>query len=173
MRTINTIVIHHSCTPQDWSIKKTIDVINEEHKKLHAVANSINLHVSYHFLVFPDGTVKDTRPVNEIGFHAGNFPVNLVSIGVCLIGNFETDKPTEKQSKALKTLLGSLTKQYKIPLSNIKLHKEVRLSPTLCPGKHITHKYLDDLLAHKPSMKSKILRKLRLIRFRKLRNQHS
>lgn len=172
MRNINTIVLHHSCTPQSWPMQKTIDVINEEHKKLHPVNSSIGLRISYHFLLFPDGSVKSTRPINEIGYHAGNFAVNVVSIGLCLIGNFENDKPTEKQTSALKRLLESLTKQYGISKSNIKLHKEVRLQPTACPGKNITHAYIDKLLEHKPSIRHRMLRRMRLLRLRKLRNNH-
>ena len=170
MRKIDTIVLHHSVTPQNWNITKTLSVIDKEHKKDHPHKNGAGYHISYHFCIFPSGEVIDTRPVNEVGFHAGNYPVNLVSIGVCLIGNFENDLPTEKQSSALKSLLKSLIAQYGIKPENIKLHKEVRLNPTACPGKNVTHEYIDSLLKQKPSMKTRLIRSARALRLR-LRNK--
>lgn len=169
MRTINTIALHHSVTPADWSVDKTVKAIEREHLKFKAQGQvtSVSYNIAYHTLIFPDGTVKQTRALSDIGFHAGNWPVNQVSIGVCLIGNYENDQPTAKMGSALKTLLESLINQYNIPKSNIKLHKEVRLLPTACPGKNINHAYIDSLLIHKPTMADRLARRLRILSLRK------
>lgn len=166
MRNITTIVVHHSVTPQNWSKDKTLSVIDKEHKNLHPIKNGIGYHIAYHMIIFADGNVKDTRPLNEVGYHAGNLPVNNVSVGVCLIGNFETDEPTPEQSDSLKRILKSLMVDYSIMRDNIKLHKEVRLKPTACPGKNITHAYIDSLLVHRPSIRQRLLRRARLLRLR-------
>lgn len=168
MRNITTIVIHHSVTPQSWSKEKTLKVIDDEHHNpnIHSFKNGIGLYVAYHMLIFPDGNIKDTRPINEVGHHAGNLPVNNVSVGICLIGNFETDQPTPEQSDSLKRILKSLMADYGITRDNIKLHKEVRLKPTACPGKNITHAYIDSLLVHRPSLHQRLLRRARLLRLR-------
>jgi N-acetyl-anhydromuramyl-L-alanine amidase AmpD len=168
MRQIKTLVIHHSTDPQDWAHEKTIKTIDKEHKKLHPTKNSIGYHIAYHFLIFKDGTIQGTRPVNEVGYHAGSLPVNLVSIGICLIGNFEKDKPSTEQTNTLRNLLKSLMGQYGLQREDIKLHKEVRLSPTACPGKNITHKYIDSLLEIKPGILSRMIKRIRMLKQREM-----
>ena len=56
-------------------------------------------YISYHYLIAKDGLVVQTRCIDEIGFH--NSRHNEDSLGVALVGNFNKEKPTTAQYKAL------------------------------------------------------------------------
>jgi N-acetylmuramoyl-L-alanine amidase len=59
---------------------------------------------------------------------------NEHAIGICLIGNFEFQKPTDAQYKSLARLVSFLQKRYNIPTSKIKGHGDV--DATRCPGRN-------------------------------------
>ena len=96
-------------------------------------------HLGYHFMIFPDGTVKQGRPEHCVGAHAKGFNSFL---GIALIGDFSTKsnptgdkaqaKPTPAQMHALVLLCQRLRERYNIPLSRIIRHSDVSL--THCPG---------------------------------------
>ena len=48
------------------------------------------------------------RPENSVGYHAGNWLMNLQSIAICLNGNFDYDQPTDYQKTQLGSLLSRL-----------------------------------------------------------------
>jgi N-acetyl-anhydromuramyl-L-alanine amidase AmpD len=62
---------------------------------------------------------------------------NQEGIGICLVGNFENTRPTPRQRQALKRLLASLQREYRISSRNIIGHNDVKTS-TLCPGRHFS-----------------------------------
>ena len=61
---------------------------------------------------------------------------NEHTIGICLIGNFEKTRPTERQWQSLVKLVRFLQKRYNIPTSQIKGHRDVK--PTKCPGRYFS-----------------------------------
>lgn len=139
MREINAIVIHHSADPQKDS-DKALNNINQTHKKaLHPTPNGYGYHIAYHFVIMKDGNVIKTRPIKEIGYHAGNWDVNTKSVGICLSWNFEVEKPTKEQLEAMRDLISELQSGYWNKLE-IKLHREIK--PTACPGKNFTRELL-------------------------------
>ena len=83
----------------------------------------------YHFIVERNGVIRDGRPIDEIGWHAGE--ANTHSIGICLAGDFRYQQPTKEQIASLSTLLSELMYKYGIPWQRVFLHREVR--PTECP----------------------------------------
>lgn len=88
----------------------------------------------YHRVLGKDWTYTDPN-MQQVKFHAGNYPVNLESVAVCLAGNFVNDNPTAYQTNQLRVTLKEWMVKYSIKRANIKLHREVRLQPTACPGK--------------------------------------
>jgi len=60
-----------------------------------------------------------------------NYQVNLESIGICFLGNFETTLMPEKQMLAGAELIKNLRERFNI--KEIKKHSDI--VPTLCPGK--------------------------------------
>ena len=61
---------------------------------------------------------------------------NEHTIGICLIGNFNKTRPTERQWRSLVRLVRFLQNRYNIPTSRIKGHRDIK--PTDCPGKNFS-----------------------------------
>src|SRR5208282_6297478 len=69
--------------------------------------------------------------------HVHSDYLNYISIGICLVGDFNRDLPTQAQYQALDELIrylrqrvGKIDGKYSIVLG----HKEINPVPTDCPG---------------------------------------
>lgn len=97
--------------------------------------------IGYHFLIgnkrpfTRDGKLYIGRPENRIGAHAFGF--NEESLGICLIGNLDKNKPSRKQIKTLIDFLKEKKDQYDIPKKNILGHHELPNVKKSCPGKNL------------------------------------
>lgn len=135
MRVINKIVLHHSATPRDLEFKNSIISFNNSHQvRLHPKKNSLGYHIAYHYVIGSNGEVLQTRGHNEIGFHASNWLVNCASLGICLTGNFDIEKPSLKQMEALINLFA------KLKIKNIKGHRAY--AKKTCPGLNFTDRMI-------------------------------
>ena len=124
------IVIHHSGSPVD-----TLKSMNEYHLEKGWDG------IGYHFIIGNgiktiDGNVEETFRYRQLkdGAHAltPDLFYNKNAIGICLIGDFNINSPTDKQISSLKNLLLTLKNKYGIMNKNILIHKEVKA--TECPG---------------------------------------
>ena len=135
----HTIVIHHSVTNQKENIDWAVGRINVSHKKkLHKKRNKKGLYVAYHYIIGAKGELRETRDLDEIGYHSGRWNVNMRSIGICLLGNFQLDIPTEEQLIELQNLIKYLKNKFKI--KKVCGHRDIK--PTACPGKNLTNKLI-------------------------------
>ncbi|MFP6902004.1 MAG: peptidoglycan recognition family protein, partial [Opitutales bacterium] len=128
------IVIHHSATNVDDAVN-----IHQVHK-----ARGWKNGLAYHFVIsngsrkakngeiYVGGRWKDQQD----GGHVKRLQWNKESIGICLIGNFETRKPTSAQLKSLEGLCRYLSKRTGIPNAMITTHKKLHAKHTACPGKY-------------------------------------
>ena len=128
------IVIHHSATKQGNAA-----IFDNYHRGEKGMRDGL----AYHFVIGNGAKSKDgqveagQRWARQIaGAHCYDNKMNQESVGICLVGNFDQSKPTAKQMDALIKLIADLQKQYRIPKSNILLHKEVDKRQTNCPGKN-------------------------------------
>lgn len=128
------IVIHHSATPDGNAAK-----FDREHR-----AKGWD-ELGYHFVIDngrggPDGRVEvgPRWPKQKWGAHAKtpDNRYNELGIGICLVGNFETGRPTPKQMQATARLVGWLMQTYNIPAKNIIGHDDTK--STLCPGRYLS-----------------------------------
>ena len=129
-RSLFMTVLHNSATPSSAD------------KGLATVKSFANYHmnvrgwkaIGYHFVIDKNGVIWFGRKLSVIGSHAGPNG-NPGSVGVCLIGNFETtDKPTEAQKNALAALHNALYDLFYGNVKNrIRFHRE--FMSTGCPGK--------------------------------------
>ena len=87
--------------------------------------------IGYHFYIRKDGTIYKGRDEKYAGAHCENY--NSVSLGICLEGNFEIEKPTEKQIQSVTDLVKYLRKKY----GNFKLVGHKDLNATACPGQYL------------------------------------
>jgi N-acetyl-anhydromuramyl-L-alanine amidase AmpD len=132
----NTIVYHHTGNPAQ---KFQTDSVIAQHLR----ESKIRQAGAYHYIIEFDGTIVQLHNEDFIGNHAGNWAVNLISIAICLAGDFTKMKPNEAQLKSMTNLTLSLQTRWGIPDSNIKLHREVRLNPTACPGTDLRALYIE------------------------------
>jgi hypothetical protein len=149
MREIDHIILHHSGTsatngkgdPDGQQIYEAIKRAHHERAiKEQWLINYVekgreeDYIIDYHYLIGPTGKVFEGQPVEIVGYHCGNKAMNLRSIGICLLGDFEKTIPSKAQVDALVDLLVDAIKKYKIPIENIKKHKDI--VNTDCPGKY-------------------------------------
>jgi N-acetyl-anhydromuramyl-L-alanine amidase AmpD len=60
---------------------------------------------------------------------------NNYGIGICLVGNFDIERPTRAQMESVARLVGYLMKTYRIPAVAVVGHSETKA--TECPGRHM------------------------------------
>lgn len=132
----DTLVYHHSANP---SAKHQAQQIVAQHLKEPTIKQA----GAYHYVIESDGLVVQLHEETFIGYHAGNWRYNPRSIGICLAGDFTKHQPTASQLTSLTKLTMELQTRWGIPDQNIKLHKEVRLNPTACPGIDLRALYIE------------------------------
>lgn len=121
---VTVIVIHHSASRAD--VPPT-EIAN------YQIGPPDNFPgIGYHFLVYADGTVYQTNPIDMLTFHAGDgtdspLNTNRMGVGVCLVGDFMVTPPPAAQLAATRELIAFLGLPF-IP------HKEAYNTVTTCPG---------------------------------------
>ncbi|BAL81533.1 N-acetylmuramoyl-L-alanine amidase [Caldisericum exile] len=144
MRQIKYIVLHHSATDVygDGSVLADAIMSNQRRKWIKDFPNYV---CDYHYMVGPTGKIFKGQPEEFPGWHATNYVVNLESIGVCFLGNFEKSRMQVAQFDAGVKLLKDIVKRYDIKSENVVRHKDVisdetgRRNSTLCPGKYFPY----------------------------------
>lgn len=89
--------------------------------------------IGYHYLIDPAGRVWQGRPLDWQGAHVR--ATNDGNLGVCCLGNFQQQRPTEAQLAALDRFVATQMARYSVPVSRVYTHRE--LGPTVCPGNNL------------------------------------
>jgi N-acetylmuramoyl-L-alanine amidase len=128
------IVLHHSASPTGNAA-----AFDREHKEKGWD------ELGYHFVIDngrggPDGNIEmgPRWKKQKWGAHAKtpDNRYNDFGIGICLVGNFETGKPTAKQMQSAEKLVAWLMRTYDIPAKNVLGHEDTGRQ-TLCPGRFL------------------------------------
>lgn len=128
------IVIHHSGVDEG-----TMKGMDEYHRDVRHMEHGL----AYHFVIgnghgMGDGEIgvseRWTGQLN--GGHLASETQNRYSIGICLVGNFETSKPTPKQIERLTALIQALMKRCSLPRTAVKTHRKINVVGTKCPGRN-------------------------------------
>ena len=127
------IIVHHSATQEGDSL-----AFNQYHLKRGFPGG-----IGYDFVIDNgtlskvDGQIESTPRwlKQQEGRHCKASHMNQKGIGICLVGNFNQGRVTEKQMAALVYLTKVLCRYYKIPGKNILGHCQVPGADTDCPGK--------------------------------------
>lgn len=98
-------------------------------------------YISYHYLMATNGEMLKVTDEKYVKYHAGdNFrgdlSFNLHGIAVCITGNYQNDKPNDKQMEALVRFIRDVEKRYDIN-ARVRGHKETSGTATACPGNNI------------------------------------
>ena len=132
------IVIHHSAT-RVGSAKG----MDRYHKEERNMENGL----AYHFVIgngrgMPDGEIHvGSRWKKQLqGGHLSSLALNQVSIGICLVGDFEKSPPTPKQMEQLEALVHFLMDQTGLDESGVTTHTLIHPKHTACPGKQFPTK---------------------------------
>ena len=107
------IIIHHSATAQGDA---------ETFRRAHRAKGWRD--IGYHYVIgngtySGNGKVETGRTEAEDGAHCSVDGMNRKSIGSCLVGNFDIDKPTPAQMEALERLCRDIMERHKIPVSRV------------------------------------------------------
>ena len=122
-----TLVIHHSGFY--WGTgQATLNEIIRLHVQDRQWAD-----VAYHFLIDKDGTIYEGRDISVRGAHVGGF--NTGSVGVCLLGDFRLEAPSQVQLNSTYALNDWLV--FRLQLTHLAGHQQFN-DWTACPGKFIT-----------------------------------
>ena len=131
------ITIHHEGDMAEHTSVQCVALHLEDVRKVHTKDRGFG-DIGYHFLIDYNGEIWEGRPLNLQGAHAGNDAANAGNIGICLLGDFNQQKPTAAQKAALQQITWQLMAQYGIATNRVYTHQEVKrkfgLSPTDCPG---------------------------------------
>ena len=127
------IVVHHSATSVGSA--RSMDLY---HRNTRHMENGL----AYHFVIGngrgePDGAITvGSRWRRQIrGGHLASERLNEKSIGICLVGNFEANRPTKKQLASLYALVNYLEDRCRTPSDAVKTHRQINTKPTSCPGR--------------------------------------
>lgn len=144
MRRITSIILHHSATlakayegDLDGSIMSKNICANHYRNWGQKFPD---YKCDYHFLIGSTGKVFEGQPLEQAGWHCGNYEMNLKSIGICFLGNFEKNIMPEKQMMAGAELIEDL--RIRFDIDKVLQHKDV--VPTLCPGKFFPFKKMTE-----------------------------
>jgi len=139
MRNINAVIIHHSFTPKTLDLNKAVKSFSENHRvRLHQPQSKTGSYCAYHYVIGANGRIIQTRLDDEIGYHASSWPVNERSIGICLLGNFDAEKPNPEQLWALRDKIKAIKQSHFI--TEVSGHR--KYSAKDCPGRNFTDKMI-------------------------------
>ena len=127
------IVFHHSGTESGNA--KAFDYY---HRNVRGMENGL----AYHFVIgnghgSGDGEIEvGGRWTKQLqGGHLHSDALNMIALGVCFVGDFNTTRPTKRQIAAAIELVTYLRQRCGGPEIIFKGHKEINPRPTECPGK--------------------------------------
>ncbi len=139
------IIIHNSGTRQG-----NARIFDTYHRKTRKMQNGM----AYHFVIgngssSGDGEIEIgsrwTKQIN--GGHVASDYLNNISLGICLVGDLNRDRPTKKQLAALDELIQYLrgrVGKVKGKPSIVVPHKKINPKPTDCPGDRFPYKWMSD-----------------------------
>jgi len=134
------IIVHHSLTVDGPTLSW------EAIRKYHIEKNGW-YDIGYHKGVeLVDKIVKvfQGRADNIPGAHCKELKMNIKSIGICVVGNYDLIEPSDEHLNVLRQLCQAYMVNYEIPIDNVLGHREVGMMAGFdwrkgqfksCPGK--------------------------------------
>ena len=126
------VTVHHQGMGVNGSVHCD-DVVSDIHNVLDGHFQRRFGDIGYHMIIDQVGRVWEGRSLRYMGAHVADN--NEGNIGVMLLGNFEKQKPTDKQLMTLRAVIDAIQTEFLIPFSRVYGHRD--LGQTLCPGRHL------------------------------------
>jgi hypothetical protein len=121
-----TLVIHHSVIDEGDDLSTLLE-IQDLHRNVRQWAD-----VAYHFFIGKEGTVYEGRVMTARGTHVAGF--NTGSLGVCLLGDFMVNEPSDAQVTTAREL--GLWLAARLQLTHVAGHRDFN-DFTVCPGDNL------------------------------------
>ena len=138
-QTPRIFTIHHAgelWKPTDDAMKKMVALQKYGQAEKHWA------DVPYHYLIAPDGRVFEGRDWHYQPQSNTNYPLDGV-LNIELMGNFEVQRVSIEQLRALVPLLAKLSRDLQIDPATIRGHRDAAVDQTVCPGKDF-YRYIHD-----------------------------
>jgi len=155
------VIVHHSYEPGHCTTNEQCIEAMKSMQIVHMDTNGWN-DIGYSFAIGGDGQIYTGRGFHVIGAHAPGY--NDKSVGICLIGDWQTTSPPQNMIDALEQLIAFGVQQGNIaPDYELMGHRQVR--DTACPGNALFDQIIkfshwsDAEPIYKPGYKSKKLEK--------------
>ena len=164
------IVLHHSSKPDgetlDWpgirkyhtSYRIDYHIVSEDDYHVRVAANDGDVFetpwsdIGYHFGVedvYGELEVLFGRPLTRGGAHCTHRNMNSKGIGICCIGNFDAETPSDTLKHILvHRLILPICYLCQIPWNRIVGHREVAKDGRTCPGNNWDLDELRDTIRH-------------------------
>lgn len=125
---------HHSATtapPPDATFEQDVAAV----RTLERIGQDrFGGGISYTFAVCPSGRVFEGHGIDRQGAHTGG--QNRTSRAICLVGNYDTAKPTEAMVQAVAELVAHGHRSGWWPDQLTGGHRDAPGASTACPGRH-------------------------------------
>ena len=138
------LIVHHEAPPVITDSPR-FGIVDSYHKTKGFPKSSLGYYCGYHYFIEKTGQIWKARQDNEIGAHTIGY--NDKSIGICLAGDFDLEKPSIVQESALQSLLKEKMAYYGILPENIVPHR--RFAAKSCYGSNLTDNWARNLVEDK------------------------
>ena len=91
--------------------------------------------IGYHFVIRKDGTIECGRPMDTVGAHC--YGENAHTVGINVVGNFETAVPEDAQLASAARLICALSAYYGFAPQNTTVFGHRDFNATACPGRNL------------------------------------
>lgn len=132
---LDHLVLHHTAFPTSGIGGKSLEVEAAHMRDIQRWHFDRGwATVGYHFVVSPTGRVFRGRPVDRLGAHVLGH--NVGTVGICLMGDFELERPTRPALASLEHVRRRLVPGgAKAPLLGHRDHRGHETSA--CPGRNL------------------------------------
>ena len=136
------IIIHHSTTRDSETF--SWGAIRRHHTAVLGWRD-----IGYHYGIELVGSYYEIilgRLPHEIGAHCAAEAMNHRALGICCVGNFDEEKPLDRQWLMALDFVRYLMELYRIPPGHVLGHGEVAADGRTCPGRNFGMKLFRTLL---------------------------
>jgi hypothetical protein len=134
MNGVQLITVHHDALNSAGKGGRAfaIDRLTRVRRE-HLSRDASWVDIGYHFIIDPDGSVWEGRPLSIEGAHVAR--TNDHNMGIMLMGNFDEHRPTTAQINTLEAFLAQQMMTHRVGITNLYTHQE--LKSTACPGRSL------------------------------------
>jgi N-acetyl-anhydromuramyl-L-alanine amidase AmpD len=131
------ITVHHT--------GDTVKSFADENSVRFALQNILTDHcnrnfgdIGYHFVIDPEGKVWQARSMAYDGAHVSG--QNSSNVGVMILGNFESNQPSDGQISTMILMVNAMCERFGIKKHRVFGHRDIGAS--LCPGRNLYEEVL-------------------------------